>query len=51
MVEWLTNNWQIVTIGVLIVDKIVALSPSKMDDLLWSSVKGLIYKLVGKRSD
>jgi hypothetical protein len=49
MVEWLTNNWQIVTIGVLIVDKIVALSPSKMDDLLWSSVKGLIYKLVGKK--
>ena len=49
MVEWLTNNWQIVTFGVLIVDKIVALRPSKMDDLLWSSVKGLIYKLVGKK--
>ena len=49
MIEWLTSNWQIVTIGILIVDKIVALSPSKMDDLLWSSVKGLIYKLVGKK--
>lgn len=49
MVEWLTSNWQIVTIAILIVDKIVALSPSKMDDLLWSSVKGLIYKLVGKK--
>tara|TARA_R110002020_G_scaffold82687_7_gene205067 strand:- start:5024 stop:5176 length:153 start_codon:yes stop_codon:yes gene_type:complete len=49
MIEWLTSNWQIVTIGILIVDKIVALSPSKMDDLLWSSVKGLIYKIVGKK--
>tara|TARA_R100000808_G_C2135305_1_gene143719 strand:- start:1555 stop:1707 length:153 start_codon:yes stop_codon:yes gene_type:complete len=49
MVEWLISNWQIVTIVILIVDKIVALSPSKMDDLLWSSVKGLIYKLVGKK--
>ena len=41
--EWLTSNWQVVTIAILIVDKVVALSPSKMDDLLWSSVKGLIY--------
>ena len=49
MIEWLTSNWQIVTIGILIVDKIVALSPSKMDELFWSSVKGLIYKLVGKK--
>tara|TARA_R110000744_G_scaffold121089_1_gene225488 strand:- start:152 stop:301 length:150 start_codon:yes stop_codon:yes gene_type:complete len=47
--EWLTSNWQVVTIAILIVDKVVALSPSKMDDLLWSSVKGLIYKLAGKK--
>lgn len=46
--EWLTDNWQVVTIVILVIDKVVALSPSKMDDLLWSSVKGLIYKITGK---
>ena len=49
MVEWITNNWQIVTIIILVLDKIVALSPSKKDDLIWSSIKGLIYKLTGKK--
>ena len=49
MIEWLSNNWEIVTIGVLVVDKLVALSPSKMDDLLWTSVKNLLYKLTGRK--
>ena len=44
MIEWITSNWQIVTIGILVVDKLVALSPSKMDDLLWTSFKNLLYK-------
>ena len=47
--DFLTNNWEIVTIVILVVDKVVALSPSKMDDLLWSSVKGFIYKITGKK--
>ena len=49
MIEWLTGNWQIVTIVILVLDKMVALSPSKRDDLIWSSIKGLIYKLTGKK--
>tara|TARA_R110002110_G_scaffold193544_1_gene402188 strand:- start:216 stop:365 length:150 start_codon:yes stop_codon:yes gene_type:complete len=49
MVELLMDKWQIVTIIILIIDKVVALSPSKMDDLLWSSIKGLIYKVTGKK--
>ena len=49
MFEWITDNWQIVTIIILVVDKVVALSPSEMDDLIWSSVKGLIYKVTGKK--
>ena len=48
MVEFLTNNWQIITIVILVVDKVVALSPSPMDDLVWSSVKGLLKKITGK---
>ena len=48
MVEWLSSNWEIVTIVILVVDKAVALSPSTWDDLLWTSVKKSIYKIAGK---
>ena len=46
--SWIGNNWEIATILLLSVDKIVALSPSTWDDLLWTSVKKIIYKVVGK---
>ena len=49
MVEWLTSNWQIITIVILVLDKVVALSPSEMDDIIWSSIKGFIYKVTGKK--
>lgn len=49
MIEWLMNNWQIVTIVILVLDKVVAMSPSKMDDMIWTSVKGLLYKVTGKK--
>ena len=32
----------------LAVDKIVALSPSQWDDLIWTSIKKALYKVVGK---
>lgn len=38
----LMDNWQMVTIGILVLDKVVALSPSKMDDLIWSSIKKML---------
>ena len=38
----IVNNWEYVTIGILVVDKVVALSPSKMDDLLWASAKKVL---------
>ena len=46
--NFLVNNWEYVLIGLLAVDKIVALSPSQWDDLIWTSVKKAIYKVVGK---
>jgi len=36
-------------IGLLAVDKIVALSPSEWDDLIWTSIKKSIFKLAGKK--
>jgi len=48
MLEFLSSNWQYVLIALFCVDKVVALSPSKWDDLIWTSVKKMIYKAVGK---
>tara|TARA_R110002020_G_scaffold55051_1_gene152969 strand:- start:932 stop:1084 length:153 start_codon:yes stop_codon:yes gene_type:complete len=45
------NNWEYVAIGILVIDKIVALSPSKMDDLIWASIKKVLtgVKAIKKR--
>jgi hypothetical protein len=48
MLELLSNNWQYVLIGLLCVDKVVALSPSRWDDLIWTAIKKALYKAVGK---
>ena len=48
MLELLSNNWEYVLIGILAIDKVVALSPTEWDDLIWTSVKKAIYKAVGK---
>ena len=46
--ESLTANWEYVLIVLLCVDKVVALSPTEWDDLIWTSVKKAIYKVAGK---
>ena len=46
--SFLSSYWEYILIGFLLVDKIVALSPSKMDDLIWFSVKKMLKKADGK---
>ena len=46
--SFLMNNWEYILICLMAVDKIVALSPSKWDDLIWTSVKKGLYKMVGR---
>ena len=48
MVELLSSNWEYVLIGILAIDKAVALSPTEWDDLIWTSIKKAIFKAVGK---
>jgi len=48
MVEQLSANWEYIVIGILAIDKVVALSPSEWDDPIWTSIKKSIYKIVGK---
>jgi len=46
--DFLGNYWEYIVIGFLVIDKIVAMSPSKMDDLIWFSVKKMLKKAAGK---
>ena len=48
IMELLTEHWEYVVIAILALDKVVALSPSTWDDLLWTSVKKALYKALGK---
>ena len=48
MVDALLNNWEYVVIAIMAIDKIVALSPTKWDDLIWTSIKKSIFKVMGK---
>ena len=48
MLEMLSSNWEYVLIAILCVDKAVALSPTEWDDLIWTSVKKALYKVVRK---
>ncbi len=47
--DWVISNWEYVLICLLAIDKIVALSPSEWDDLIWTSIKKSIFKLAGKK--
>ena len=40
--DFVADNWQYIAIGVMVVDKIVTMSPSKMDDLIWASMKKVL---------
>ena len=42
LVEIVQENWKMIALATLVMDKVVAMSPSKMDDLLWSSVKKVL---------
>jgi len=46
--EFLSNNWEYVLIAFLCVDKVVALSPTAWDDLIWTGIRKSIFKIVGK---
>ena len=48
MIEALSSNWEYVLIALLCIDKVVALSLTEWDDLIWTSIKKAIYKAVGK---
>ena len=46
--EIIIENWEYVLIAILSIDKVVALTPSTWDDLIWTSIKKAIFKIMGK---
>ena len=48
MLELLISNWSYALIAILAIDKAVAISPSKWDDLLWTVAKKALRKAAGK---
>jgi hypothetical protein len=38
MVEWLTANWEWVLLAFYVLEKVVKLSPSKKDDIIFDTV-------------
>ena len=46
--DFIISNWAYVAINLLCIDKAVAMSPSKMDDLIWTVVKKAFKKAAGK---
>jgi len=46
--DFIISNWAYVAIALLCVDKAVALSPSKMDDLIWTVIRKAFKKAAGK---
>tara|TARA_R100001244_G_C5079048_1_gene113407 strand:- start:25 stop:168 length:144 start_codon:yes stop_codon:yes gene_type:complete len=46
--ELIVSNWEYVLIGILAIDKAVALSPTGWDDLIWTSIRKALFKIVGK---
>ena len=46
--DFIIANWEYMTIAILCIDKAVALSRSKMDDLIWTMAKKALKKASGK---
>ena len=48
MMGFITSNWEWILLALYVVEKVVKLSPSKKDDLVWDMViKPIVDKIKG----
>lgn len=45
MSEWLAGNWEYILLGFMVLEKVVKLSPSKKDDILFDSIIKPIFNM------
>ena len=43
--EWLANNWEWVLLGFMVLEKIVKISPSKKDDIMFDAIIKPIFSM------
>tara|TARA_R110000787_G_scaffold258455_3_gene363670 strand:+ start:720 stop:869 length:150 start_codon:yes stop_codon:yes gene_type:complete len=49
MMSLITANWEYLLLALYVVEKVIKLSPSKKDDLVWDMVlKPIVDKIKGK---
>ena len=49
MMSFITTNWEYLLFALYVVEKVIKLSPSKKDDLVWDMVlKPIVDKIKGK---
>ena len=49
MMSFITANWEYVLLALYVVEKVIKLSPSKKDDLVWDMVlKPIVDKIKNK---
>ena len=47
--SFITTNWEYLLLALYVVEKVIKLSPSKKDDLVWDMVlKPIVDKIKGK---
>jgi hypothetical protein len=50
MSEWMMANWEYVLLGFYVLEKLVKLSPSKKDDIIFDSILKPIFNMfAGKK--
>lgn len=47
--EWIIQNWELIALGILVADKIVAATPCKWDDMILTAIKGAFKQVVRRR--
>ena len=45
MSEWLAGNWEYILLGFMVLEKVVKLSPSKKDDILFDSIIKPVFNM------
>tara|TARA_R100000808_G_scaffold3783_1_gene13003 strand:+ start:1829 stop:1981 length:153 start_codon:yes stop_codon:yes gene_type:complete len=45
MTEWMTTNWEWVLLAFYVLEKVVKLSPSKKDDIIFDSILKPIFTM------
>jgi len=50
MNEWLLANWEWCLLGFMILEKVVKISPSKKDDILFDSIVKPLFNMLTPKS-